>query len=213
MVEVDKVLLIGEAGVGKSTVARQLASAWALGKWGKDIIALYLAAVCNLQERCYRGQRASYMLETLGTALALECFCGVMVGSKFRRLRSVVERTLDKSSTLVILDGLDESSSSSRYILQEAKYGKHKLLLTSRPYGVRSEWQIANLVVEHKGLSPQQMRSFSSKVLGEKVAPKASSGNFQAAIDNLVHLRQLTCVPVYLRILLLMWQQDSDRLV
>ena len=107
VVQVEKVLLVGEAGAGKSTVAKQLASDWALGKWGKYINALFLVVVCNLQESRFRGQCASYISETLGTALSLECFSGTLEESQFRRVRSVVEQTLVDSSTLVVLDGLD----------------------------------------------------------------------------------------------------------
>ena len=132
---------------------------------------MFLVAVCNLQASRFCGQCASYISETLGTALSLEYFAGTfdesgtLDESQFRRLRSVVEQTLVDSSTVVVLDGLDESASCSRYIMREAIHGKHKLLLTSRPYGVRTEDRLVDLVVEHKGLSLQQMRSFSSQLL------------------------------------------------
>ena len=116
-----------------------------------------------------------------------------------------MEQTLVDESTLVVLDGLDESASCSSYILQEAIHGKHKLLLTSRPYGVRSEDRQVDLVVEHKGLSLQQMRSFSSKLLHGKGAPPGVYDGFHTVLDRVVQLKQLACVPVNLRILLWMW--------
>ena len=76
------------------------------------------------------------------------------------RLRKIVEETLKKPTTLVVLDGLDESSGCSYAILEEAKCGRHRLLLTSRPYGVHSEEQAADLVVFHKGMSEQQIRAY-----------------------------------------------------
>ena len=155
LLQVKKVLLVGWSGVGKSTVARQLASDWAQGTWGNGIIALFLVAVCNLQISRFRGSYTNYVSETLGSAIALECLNGTLGESRFRRVRSVVELTLAEASTLVILDGLDESLSCSRYILDEATYGCHKLLQTSRPYGVKTKPDTVDLVVEHKGLSPR----------------------------------------------------------
>ena len=65
----------------------------------------------------------------------------------------------------MILDGLDERFGCSRHILQDAKGGQHLLLLTSRPYGVQSERRVVDLVVEHKGLNPEQVRSFANHLL------------------------------------------------
>ena len=70
---------------------------------------------------------------------------------------------MEEPSTLAILDGLDESASCGRYILDEAKAGMLKLMMTSRPYGVGSECRLVDLVVWHKGLSGRQLRSSSTR--------------------------------------------------
>ena len=147
-------LLLGEAGAGKTTAMHKLAYDWAVGKWGQGVRYLYMIAINRLQESRYLAPSASYIAETLGTAIALECFPGLRAESKFRRVRWVIEQTLSDPSTLVILDGLDERAGCSRHILQEAMGGPHKLLLTSRPYGIQSKHRDVDLVVEHKGLSP-----------------------------------------------------------
>lgn len=67
----------------------------------------------------------------------------------------MVEQILDCPSTLMILDGLHEKSGWSRHILQETKAGQHMLLLTSRPYDVKSERRLVDLAVSHKGLSEE----------------------------------------------------------
>ena len=99
----------------------KLAHDWALGKWGQGVKYLYIIAVNRLQESWYLAPHASYITETLGSAIALECFPGPRGESNFRLLRWVVEQTLADPSTLVILDGLDEMSGCSRRILEEAK--------------------------------------------------------------------------------------------
>ena len=67
--------------------------------------------------------------------------------------RKLVDQTLKEATTLVALDGIDESTGCSQNILDEAKGGRHRLLLTSRPYGVQYENKAADLVVLHKGVS------------------------------------------------------------
>ena len=79
---------------------------------------------------------------------------------KFLWVRKLVEQSLKQPTTLVVLDGLDESAGCSKAILEEARRGTHLLLLTSRPYGVQSEQQASDLVVFHKGVSEQQMRAY-----------------------------------------------------
>ena len=67
---------------------------------------------------------------------------------------------MTRPTTLVILDGLDESAGCSVRIIEEAKRGRHRLLLTSRPYGIRSEREAADLRVFLKGVSESQMQEY-----------------------------------------------------
>lgn len=48
---------------------------------------------------------------------------------------------------------MDENAGCSQKILDEAKGGIHRLLLTSRPYGVTCESEAADLEVFHRGVS------------------------------------------------------------
>ena len=74
--------------------------------------------------------------------------------------RKLVEQSLKKTTTLVVLDGLDESAGCSTRILDEAKCGRHLRLVTSRPYGIESERKAADLEVLHRGVSYDQMEDF-----------------------------------------------------
>ena len=76
------------------------------------------------------------------------------------RLRKLVEQTLTRPTTLVVLDGLDECTGCSARILYEAKGGRHRLLLTSRPYGVSTERSTADLEVIHKGMSESHIQAY-----------------------------------------------------
>ena len=89
------------------------------------------------------------------------------------------------------------------------------LLLTSRPYGVQSERRLVDLVVEHKGLNPEQVRNFAGHLLScSKVAaltqgsqdPHENCGTFLMLLDKVTILKQVARIPVVLRVLLLVWQ-------
>ena len=107
-------LLTGEAGTGKSTVVRKLAYVWAKGEGLREVLLVYVILVRDLVASWYHGRDDCFHAATLATAVVRQCFklaggeeCG------FMRLRKIVEETLKKPTTLVVLDGLDESSGCS----------------------------------------------------------------------------------------------------
>ena len=72
-----------------------------------------------------------------------------------------------------------------------------------------------DLVVEHKGLSPEQVRSFSSHLLScpeiaaptqGSQSPHEASEKFIMLLDKVIILKQVARIPVILRILLFVWQ-------
>ena len=62
---------------------------------------------------------------------------------------------------------MDEMHGTSKVIVEEAKRGVHKLLMTSRPYGATAERDFVDLEVFHKGVSDTQMRSYAQLELSQ----------------------------------------------
>ncbi|MEO1219506.1 MAG: NACHT domain-containing protein [Bacteroidota bacterium] len=165
--EINKVLLIGEAGTGKTSLIKKIAHAWSVGEWGQEFHVVYLLPVRALRVDKY-DNKGNYRTEsTLPTAITNECFTGTRTEQEFTALKNQVVVSLEQATTLVILDGLDEQFGVSQNLLQEAKAGKHKLLLTSRPYGIETERSIVDIEVDNLGFNTEQRDNFINYVLAD----------------------------------------------
>ena len=123
---IQKVLLVGEAGTGKTTLSRKLAYSWAQGDWGKEFEAVYVLPVRALQQSQY-DHLSFRREETLAAAIANHCF-PLMEEDEYKRLRRQISEELEKPTTLLVLDGLDERCGTSEKLLEQALGGRHKLL-------------------------------------------------------------------------------------
>ena len=212
--EISKVLLIGEAGTGKTTLSHKIVHDWAQGHWGADFTALYLLPVRNLRKDQYN--KSTFRTEpTLATAIVRECFPAECrkEDQDFKRLRDQVQEELKHSTTLVILDGLDERAGAHEDILNEAERGVHKLLMLSRPYGVAHERQKATIELEHEGFDDRQLdtyvQGYFEKRSQELAEPAATlSEELLRFIKEYPAPKAISHVPVNLAILCALWRTD-----
>ena len=213
---IHKVLLIGEAGTGKTTLSQKLAHDWSLGQWGVGFSTLYLLPVRALQRDQYSGT-SPQTAPTLATAIVRECFPAKYRedDEDFKRVRTQVSKELKQPTTLVILDGLDERSGAHPSLLAEAQSpeARHKLLMLSRPYGVVDERQMIQLEVEHQGFDDQQMTSYVQCYF-EKCAQELQA-SAATLIEGLLKYikaypapKAISHVPVNLAILCALWRTD-----
>ncbi|MEO1301445.1 MAG: hypothetical protein AAFU83_04395, partial [Bacteroidota bacterium] len=137
-------------------------------------------------------------------AICNECFTGMKGEEEFKRLQKCVEISLNQLSTLLILDGLDEQVGVSEKILKEAKGGKHKLLFTSRPYGVDTERSLVDIEIDHMGLDEEQRDRFVRNVLIR--SGEATATHLLDFIKS-HQLVEMTQVPVNLKILCTLWRE------
>ncbi|MEO1300733.1 MAG: NACHT domain-containing protein [Bacteroidota bacterium] len=203
-VEIKKVLLVGEAGTGKTALTRKLAYDWTIGTWGREFTALYVLPVRNLRQDKYQGAS-----ETLATAIANECFTGIQESADFTKVYRYIATSLQKTTTLVILDGLDEHLGTSQVILDQAKHGQHKLLLTSRPYDMQDVLRLVDIEVEHMGLDVHQQEHFVRRTLrAAKCGLVDSLLTFMRDAD----LPARCLIPVNLLILCTLWKARGTEL-
>jgi HEAT repeat protein len=202
--EINKVLVVGGAGMGKTTLSKKIAYLWARGEWGKEFAAVYVLPVQALQKSQYDD--TSYRREaTLPTAIVNLCFTPPTNEATYKALRAHVDDELAAATTLVVLDGLDERSGVSEALLSQAKTGKNKLLMLSRSHGMAEERTLADIEIENTGLSEQQMRDY---VIDENLSglPEGQSKDFILQLARHPSISDIARVPVNLEILCLLWR-------
>ncbi|MEL6607248.1 MAG: NACHT domain-containing protein, partial [Bacteroidota bacterium] len=177
---IHTVLLVGRAGIGKTTLCHKIAHMWAHGKWYADKFeAVYVLPVRNLKRTKYNSKSEDAQ-ENLETAIARECFdSNELDEDDFKKLRESIKKQLKECSdkVLIVLDGLDERyGASDRIIAQAQKRGKHAhRLWISRPYGVDKEREVVDdneygLLVENIGFNNEQVREYVTTYFQNKKA-------------------------------------------
>ncbi|MEO1301042.1 MAG: ankyrin repeat domain-containing protein, partial [Bacteroidota bacterium] len=195
--EVDRVLLVGEAGTGKTSLTKKIAHDWAVGRWGHKFHVVYVLPIKTLTEN------------TLATAIATQYF-RAREEKEFKDFRERIHASLGKPTTLVILDGLDEQAGAvSEKVLEESVRQRHALLLTSRPYGVKAHERTL-VKVNHMGLSKEQRDNFVEYALGGD-GPNTAEKLLKFITAN--KLEEMSRVPVNLKILCALWKQKRHAII
>mmetsp|Transcript_33570 Transcript_33570/g.56918 ORF Transcript_33570/g.56918 Transcript_33570/m.56918 type:complete len:939 (-) Transcript_33570:232-3048(-) len=217
-----KVVLLGRAGIGKTTVCKKLAHLWAKGEWGRHFEAVYVLSIRVLNT--YIGEA------DLEHAIARFCFKDgkTLDEERVRKRDKLIEHQLKErgDKVLLILDGLDEANDSTKKLLNQAsneeKYGKSSQLWVSRPYGVEANHKKGATVIENVGFSSGQVeryvRTYFELEEGKEVSVRDDSKNASNAAHSLIaylkdrpDVKGIAHVPINLQILCNLWKSGKDK--
>ena len=160
--EIRRVLLYGNPGSGKTCIGKGIAHKWALGEILQEFKAIYVVPIRRLNIAEDKGLRGKGLEEVV----AKMCF-KQRSDAEFEELKNQVNDDLDTSSTLVVLDGLDEADNDedARNILSGTEKNECKILILTRPYNLRGIQTKVDCQFECLGFNDQQLKNYIIKEL------------------------------------------------
>ena len=205
---VTKVLVLGRAGIGKSTLCQKIAYEWASETLFKEkFAAVYHLKLRELntwiQEKQNSFKENQDPDQWLSSVISLLCYQGNYPEKIFQELQKHPDKIL------LILDGWDEASpaliKAIKNCLRQTN-GKH-YLLTSRPGVTTDIHNNFDLIVENMGFTHQQVEIYAEKYFTHTKSPELKSflNNLRSQSD----LFTIAHIPIQLQILCALWRKGE----
>jgi hypothetical protein len=196
--EQHKILLVGEAGMGKSTIATYLLLEWAAKpEWQKRFDWVLLVRLGNLNNIFYAPKEKLYTAIDL---VAKECL------PKDDILEKILRKNLNSNQVLWVLDGYDELIDPLPDHLKnvlESILKENNVCITSRP---------CSLLENLKEMQTYRIDGFSEKIVKKYVKYFFNEKDEKIMkFINKVEILKLACSPINLEIICNIWQKDTKR--
>ncbi len=199
----EKILLIGQAGTGKSTICQKIAHDWASGRlWNDQFDAVYWLPLRELNAKELTVDNLELFLASALSALIFQ--------EELTPVQALALIKSNRSKSLILLDGYDEASASLKKVIagliQEKGY---KILLTSRPGTTDDLNPDFTLRVENMGFSNDHIKEYAKLFFSLGKENKHPLPFLQLIRKN-KSLFDLAHIPLQLQMLCALWKQKSE---
>ena len=150
-IPVKKILLVGDPGIGKSTLSKKIAWDWTKGNLTS--FSLVFLIVPQLAKK-------GVSIET--TMLRQYSFLE-RSQMKEENLKTIFEKL--GSNCLLIFDGFDQDSKFVQNVIKEDKFRDCNILVTSRPHNARKLKKFFHEIVVVEGFAPDKAVTFANRIL------------------------------------------------
>ncbi len=203
---VTKVLILGRAGIGKSTLCQKIVYDWALGILFKGKFAVvYHLRLRDLNVWIEQNSFKNFQDpdEWLSNAISEFCYQGAHQKKIFQELQNHPDKIL------VIFDGWDEASPAVIKAVERCflKTRIKHYLLTSRPGVTANIHSNFDLIVENMGFTDKQVEVYAEKffIHTKSLELKTFLSNLRSHSD----LFTIAHIPIQLQILCALWQKGE----
>ena len=199
---VNRVLLYGDHGSGKTCIGKAIAYRWAMGEIMQDFKFVFMVSVKELDSLRQVGQKWN----TLEEGIASLCYSS-RYDSEMQTLLTLLEDAMRRTTTLLILDGVNEGEDSERSMVMDAKRRQCKILFLSRSYNIYNVRSDIDVEMECLGLDEKEAEKYIINEL-----PVGEGERFIEYIRSDPVMWDLVRIPVTTYILCLLWKAGEPAL-
>ena len=197
-----KILILGRAGIGKSTLCQKIAYDWGRGKlWNQLFDFVYFLRLRDIDEAFLKSCVSQSGNEFLSGVIAKYSLKEEMGKSVWSQMAD------NKNSSLLILDGYDEANEllkkRLRPIMQSSKFS---ILLTSRPEAAFSLHKLFKVQVENMGFTEKHVKKYIYRYFTNK----SEALSFYNFLKSKINYFAIAHIPLHLEILCNLWEEGQN---